>query len=174
MSPRASPAEQVYLQLVASYQSAILNYLYRLVGDADVAEDLTQDTFVRAFRALDRLELEEEAEARRRGWLYRIAHNLATDYLRRQARLRWLPLDAVRHGGGLDPDERLAEREPVTRALAALSEEHRHVLLLFSHVGLSANEVAEVLGITPEAARKRRQRAREQFEAAYKALTEMT
>jgi RNA polymerase sigma factor (sigma-70 family) len=66
----------------------------------------------------------------------------------------------------------LATREPVARALAALSEEQRQVLLLFSYAELSANEVAEVLGITPEAARKRRQRAREHFEAAYRAAAD--
>ncbi len=161
-------AERVYLRLVADYQTAILNYLYRLVGDVDVAEDLTQDTFIKAFRALERLELGEEAEPRRRAWLYRIAQNSATDHLRRQARLRWLSLDAVRHRGEGDPASRFVAAEPVYQALDRLSAAHRDVLLLFVHAGLDANEVAEVLGITPEAARKRRQRAREAFEAIYR------
>lgn len=165
----ATPAERVYLRLVADYQAAILNYLYRLVGDADLAEDLTQDTFIKAYRALGRLELDDGSEARRRAWLYRIAHNAATDHLRRQARLRWLSLDAVRHRGVADPDPAFLSGEPVRQALANLSREQREVLLLFSQAELDASEVGEVLGITPEAARKRRQRAREAFEAAYRA-----
>jgi len=161
----------VYLRLVAEYQSAILNYLYRLVGDADVAEDLTQETYIKAYRALERLELDDAAEPRRRAWLYRIAQNTATDHLRRQAKLRWLSLDAVRRLGGGDPAPTIAAGTPVHQALDRLTAEHRQVLLLFAQAGLVASEVGEVLGITPEAARKRRQRAREAFEAAYHALT---
>ena len=169
--PRASRAESVYLELVGSYQSAILNYIYRLVGDADLAEDLTQETYIKAYRALERLDLDENAESRRRAWLYRIAHNTATDHLRRQARLRWLSLDAVRHRGGGDPAGPLAESAPVREALAKLTDDQRQVLLLFGHAGLEATEVAEVLAISPEAARKRWQRAREAFEATYQDIT---
>ena len=166
---RAPQAERVYLNLVAAYQGAILNYLYRLVGDPDLAEDLTQETFIRAYQALERLELEPEAEPRRRGWLYRIAHNVATDHLRRKARFQWLPLDLLFNRGGGDPAADLARREPLQRALDALPPDARELLLLFTHEGMDAGEVAEVLGITPAAARKRRQRAKEQFEAAYEA-----
>lgn len=203
---RASVAEQMYLHLVTAYQSAILNYIYRLVGDSDVAEDLTQDTYVKAWRALERLDLDAGAEPRRRAWLYRIAHNTATDYLRRRGRFRWLSLDAWRGlgstdevddddaadagriqgndddalaiepdlaSGGIadDADSPRARRDAVRQALAMLSAEQRQVLLLFSHVGLSADEVAEVLGIQPAAARKRRQRAREAFETAWRQVT---
>jgi RNA polymerase sigma factor (sigma-70 family) len=163
----AARRERVYLELVGRYQSAILNYVYRLVGDPDLAEDLTQETFLKAYRSLGQLETDSDAEARRRAWLYRIAHNAATDHLRRRARLRWLSLDAVRGTGGGDPAEPVTAREPVRRALAALPDEQRAVLHLFAQAGLNAGEVAEVLGISEEAARKRRQRAREAFEAAY-------
>jgi RNA polymerase sigma-70 factor (ECF subfamily) len=165
----ASRAERQYLELVAAYQTAILNYVYRLVGDADVAEDLTQETFIKAYRALERMDTDPEAEARRRAWLYRIAHNTAADHLRRRARLRWLPLESVRGRGGGDPAGEVARRAPIEAALAALSSEQREVLLLFTQLQMEAAEVAEVLGITPEAARKRRQRAKEAFEAAYAA-----
>ena len=186
-------AEQVYLCLVRDYQSAILNYIYRLVGDADVAEDLTQDTYIKAWRALERLELGSDAEPRRRAWLYRIAHNTATDHLRRRGRLKWLSLDGWRQigreaaswaGGGTPGEDVSAERlmtddpttpptarDAVRQALGRLSAEQRQVLLLFSHIGLNAEEVAEVLGIQPAAARKRRQRAREAFEAAWSAVS---
>lgn len=163
---RAALIERTFLELVAGHQKAILNYLYRLVGDPDVAEDLTQDTFVKAYRAMDSLDLRAESADRRRAWLYRIAHNTATDHLRRRARLRWLGLDELRSKGGADPLDELVQREPVVGALAELSPEQREVLILFGYVGLTAAEVAEVLGITAEAARKRRQRAREAFAAA--------
>ncbi|MCB0215138.1 MAG: sigma-70 family RNA polymerase sigma factor, partial [Chloroflexi bacterium] len=167
--PGAPGAERVYLTLVAEHQTAILNYLYRLVGDADAAEDLTQETYVKAWRALERLELDEDAEARRRAWLYRIAHNAALDHLRRKTRFRWLGLDALRGGSG-DPAARSVPAAPVRQALDRLEAEQRQLLLLFNHEGLNAAEVAEVLGITPAAARKRRQRASEAFREIYTAL----
>ena len=168
----ATRAESVYLDLVGTYQTPILNYIYRLIGDADLAEDLAQDTFIRAYQALDRLDLSEDAAPRRRGWLYRIAHNLATDHLRRKALLRWLPLDDLLGLGKSEPRiQEAGEIEPVHLALAKLSPDQRQVLLLFNQQGLEADEVAEVLGITAAAARKRRQRAREQFIAVYEELT---
>ncbi len=196
-APDASPAERVYLRLVGEYQTAILNYIFRLVGDRDVAEDLTQDTFIKAWRALDRLELDGDAEPRRRAWLYRIAHNTATDHLRRRGRLRWLSLDAWRGQGRAeaaltappgaaprptedtppdlpsvdDPATAPVDRGALQAALGRLSHDQRHVLLLFNHAGLSADEVADVLGIQPAAARKRQQRARAAFEAAWQAVT---
>lgn len=169
MGDVADRRERLYLDLVGRYQSAILNYLYRLVGDADQAEDLTQETFLKAYRALDRLETDADAEPRRRAWLYRIAHNAATDHLRRKSRVRWLSLDALRGTGGGDPAETVVAHEPVRRALGALSVEHREVLHLFAQDGLSALEVGETLGISEDGARKRRQRAREAFEAALRA-----
>jgi RNA polymerase sigma-70 factor (ECF subfamily) len=163
-------AERVYLELVHAYQNPILNYIFRLVGDIDVAEDLTQDVFVRAYGALARLELDADAEPRRRAWLYRIAHNVATDSLRRKGRLAWLPFSNLRgHVGSGSPEGAMAAAEPVRAAMAALTADQREVLLLFGVAGMEAAEVAEVLGITEEAARKRRQRAREAFVARYAA-----
>ncbi len=170
MSHTEAPrAERVYLSLVSEHQTAILNYLYRLVGDADTAEDLTQETYVKAWRALERLELGEEAAARRRAWLYRIAHNTALDHLRRKTRFRWLGLDALRGGEG-DPAGQVVDGAPVRQALRRLGEDHRQVLLLFNQEGMSSEEVSEVLGISPAAARKRRQRARDAFREIYDAL----
>jgi RNA polymerase sigma-70 factor (ECF subfamily) len=167
---RGSAAERAYLELVREFQRPILNYLFRMVGDRELAEDLTQETYLRAYRALDRLELNEESTARRRAWLYRIAHNAATDHLRRKALVEWIPLDALRLRGRRresDPASALAAADPVQRALARLSPEQREVLILFSHDGLDAEEVAEVLRIAPAAARKRRQRARDAFREVY-------
>ncbi len=165
-------AERLYLGLVRDYQSAILNYIWRRVGDAELAEDLAQETFVKAWRALDRLELDDGGEARRRAWLYTIAHNAIADHARRQRRVRLLSLDAIPHLGAGNPAADVARREPLQQALARLTDDQREILLLFSHEGLAAEEVAQILGITPAAARKRRQRAREAFAAAWNAIGE--
>lgn len=171
-SQDAAEAERIYLGLVRDYQAAILNFIWRRVGDADLAEDLTQETFVKAWRALDRLELGDAHEGRRRAWLYTIAHNSITDHARRQRRIRWVSLDAIKEIGGGNPAREVQDRDPLQRALARLTADQRDVLLLFSHEGLPAEDVARILGITPAAARKRRQRAREAFADAWVAIGE--
>jgi len=165
-------AERVYLELVRQHQSSILGFIWRRVGDRDMAEDLTQETFVKAWRALGRLELDEESADRRRAWLYRIARNTVTDHLRRRARLRWLSLESVRLRSPSDPAGEATVKEPVHQTLAKLDEDQREVLLLFNHHGFSAAEVGEVLGISAAAARKRRQRAKEAFVVAWEAEQE--
>jgi RNA polymerase sigma-70 factor (ECF subfamily) len=158
--------DAAYLDLVDRYEAAILNYIYRLVDDAEVAEDLTQDTFVKAYQARDRLDLDEQSEGRRRAWLYRIAHNTAADHLRRKARLRWLPLHRSLADPADDPEATAVTAATVQRALSRLAEPHREVLHLFFEAGLTAQEASEVLGVAPDAARKRLQRARAALEAA--------
>lgn len=160
--------ETAYLDLVERHETAILNYVLRLVGDIDVAEDLTQDTFVKAYQARHLMELGDESRDRRRAWLYRIAHNTATDHLRRRGRIRWLPLGRTLTSPLAEPETRAVANEPVVGALGRLSEEQREVLLLFLQAGFSAPEVAQVLGVSAQAARKRLQRAREAFEVAYR------
>jgi RNA polymerase sigma-70 factor (ECF subfamily) len=166
---RSARAEKIYLGLVADYQAAILNYLYRLVGDVEAAEDLTQDTFVKAWRALERMEIDPESEPRRRAWLYRIAHNSGLAHLRRRSRLRWVSLSALHRGSG-DPAEKVEAAEPARAVLERLPADQRELLDLFLVEGLSAEEVGEILGISPEAARKRRQRATEAFRSMYSSL----
>jgi len=169
LSPRRiAPHDSAYLELVESYETAILNYIYRLVGDPEVARDLTQDTYVKAYQAREMLELGDASRDRRRAWLYRVAHNTATDHLRRQSRLRWLPLGRSVPQPSSDPEPRAVAAEAVASTLGRLSPDQREVLLLFLQSGLTAPEVAEVLGVSADAARKRLQRARAAFESAYK------
>jgi RNA polymerase sigma factor (sigma-70 family) len=156
--------ESLYVGLVRTYHRDVQGYAHALLGDEATAEDITQEAFLRAYLALPRLGAPDNPRA----WLLRIATNLIIDRERRRARLRWIPLDRVRHALGVpDRSGDLEAMEPVREALAAISADQRSVLLLFAHLGLTAPQVAEVLGISPAAARKRRQRAREAFTRAY-------
>ena len=77
-------------ELFALHSTEINTYLARMVRDPELAADLTQDTFVRAFRALDTLDDPDRA----RPWLYRIANNVALDELRRRRIARFVPARA--------------------------------------------------------------------------------
>lgn len=154
----AAELETLYIGLVRDYHRRIYNYVFRMVGDDGLAEDLAQEVYLRAYRALPRL----PAGANHRAWLFRIATNAATDELRRRKRRPsvLLGLSPTHRARSLSEDERLG-RVCLDEALMRIAPHHRAVLMLFEFAGFSAPEAGEVLGISPETARKRRQRARE-------------
>ena len=147
------------------YGQRVYGLLYRLTRSRDEAEDLVQATFLRVVRVLPDYQHTGKFEA----WLFRIATNVTIDHLRRQRRIGWVALDRLAHVlRGEDGTRRVEVADPFHRALATLSADQQSLLMLFGHLGLKAPEVAEVLGITPAATRKRRQRARAAFMSAYK------
>lgn len=151
-----------FSEIFERYQHRIVNYIYGLVHDRELANDLAQESFLKAYRALPRM----DDDLRLAPWLYRIAGNTAFSALRRRRLIRWLPLlnDGITTG---DMDHDVAEAEAVHRALATLPAKYAAPLLLHSHEGLSCNEIAEILGISPGAVKTRLFRAREAFRAAY-------
>lgn len=152
------------VDLFEQYHSAVFAYLYRLVGDRESAHDLSQEAFLRLFRARRRLPQVENPRA----WLYRIATNVAFSALKRRQRFAWLPWRTA--DGALtapDPTEQVDQRVIVERALAQLPPHYRAPLLLHSHYGLSVREVAEALNISEGAVKTRLFRAREMFRRAY-------
>src|ERR1700745_3793992 len=92
-------------QIYDEYKIPIYNYVYHLVGDREQADDLTQDTFLKAFRALPKM----DANLKLSAWLYRIATNTAYDALRRRKLIAWLPWQDLDHepadGESADPQE---------------------------------------------------------------------
>ena len=154
----AADLDTLYVGLVRDYHRRIYNYVFRIVGDSALAEDLTQEAYLRAYRGLPKL----DGGANHRAWLFRIATNVATDELRRRKRRPRMVFDLVKtlRASTRSEDERLG-RICIDDAMMRIAPHHRAVLILFEFSELSAPQVAEVLGITPEAARKRRQRARE-------------
>lgn len=164
----AGPGARAHEALEALYRDhaePLLNYLYRLLGSRSEAEEALQDTFVKAHGALGRL----PADANHRAWLYRIATNTATDRLRRRRLIRWLPLlETDGADSALDrPEAAALERADVGRALRRLSPRDRQVLWLYSVAGYATAEIANMLGISRAAAKKRVARARERFGRAY-------
>ena len=157
--------KSLFEALFRDFRGPILNYLYRLIGDTSRAEELTQDVFVKAYRALVRL----PADANHRAWLYRIATNTAYDHLRRRKLVQWLPLldrDAPDPAHS-DPEEALGEHEAVQHALNQLAPKYRAPLILFSVQGYSTREIGAMLDISEGAVKTRLYRAREAFRKVY-------
>jgi RNA polymerase sigma-70 factor (ECF subfamily) len=152
-------------ELYDRYRRPLIAHIYRILGDGAMAEDLCQETFIRAMRALGDEPLEAPGS-----WLYRIATNLAYDHLRRQRRIAFTPLDAESGAGALgSPEAGAAEREAVRAALAALPARYSAPLVLHNYAGHKIDEIAAACGCPPGTVKTRLFRARRMFRAAYRA-----
>ena len=172
-APAAAVSETLpgsFEAVVERYQAPLISFLYGMVGSREQAEDLAQDTLIKAYTALERRRPGQEFSA---GWLFRIARNTALDQLRRKRRIHWLPF-GIEHEAALpvrgDFAGRLAERELVQQVLARLPERYRTCLLLRTVAGRSNGEIAEALGISARNVNVILFRARERFRREYALL----
>jgi RNA polymerase sigma-70 factor (ECF subfamily) len=150
-------SEDACTALVRRFERPVYNLIARLVQDPATAEDLTQDTFVKMFRALGQF----KPELRFSSWLFRIAHNTAIDFLR-QRQLPAAPPLVDDEGDEIDPLARIAdlhgdtpEQAALRRQLAAaldsaidtLRPEYRAVVVLRHQEDLDYEEIAEVMDV---------------------------
>jgi RNA polymerase sigma-70 factor, ECF subfamily len=152
-------------RLFAQFSEPIYNYVLRMVGDADRAGDIAQDTFIKAYRKLDTLA--EGASAR--SWIYRIATNTAIDEMRRRRFVRPMT-DDDRHDQRPDPrpgpeDQVLGASidERIQRALRRLRPNHRQCLILSDVEDMNATQIGEVMGMSGGAVRTLLCRARSEM-----------
>ena len=161
---RARAGDQAaYAQLFEQYHAPILNYLHRMVSDRALAEDLTQDTFIKAYNALPRTKPDLAFKA----WLYRIATNTAISHLRRGKIIKWLPFLTDRETPDEHIEKSVTRKMDINQALAKLPQHYATALLLRHYQGLSLAETAQALDVTENAAKLRLFRARKAFAQVY-------
>jgi RNA polymerase sigma-70 factor (ECF subfamily) len=164
---------KAFAPIFDQYHSRIYRYLRRLVGDPELAEDLAQQTFVKAYKALSAQGSEPE---NLRAWLYTIATNTALSALRRRRLIAWLPLHPDRQpaptASGREQEARIGERELLAQALGRLPKKDAACLLLHFQQGLTCAELSEILGVSLSAAKMRLYRARAAFCEAYLHLSQ--
>jgi RNA polymerase sigma factor (sigma-70 family) len=170
--PEASEPEVAWVaptweQVVRDHSARVYRLAYRLSGNAQDAEDLTQETFVRVFRSLA-----DFSPGTFEGWLHRITTNLFLDMVRRRARIRFdaLPEDTERlRGTSPSPEQVYADTHldpQIQEALDALSPEFRVAVVLCDIEGLTYEEIAATLGIKLGTVRSRIHRGRVQLRHA--------
>lgn len=152
-------------ELFAKHHAEIHAYLLRMLRDPELAADLTQDAFLKAYRAYDSLQKPDNARA----WLYQIAHRVALDDLRRRRLVRFIPFvgesrDTAPSPEHLAMDARLSG--DMQRALQRIPERQRAALLLAELHDLTGVELAAALGVSHVAARALLTRARESLRQA--------
>ena len=158
--------ERAFSLIVRAYETPVYNYVLRLVnGDRALAEDLTQEVFLRVFQGLPKFSLRSKFTT----WLFQVTKNRVLDELRAfERRPRALvALDDIAPLEVLDaPVERLEEIDALWRAVEGLTVDLKMALLLRDVVGLSYTEIADSLEITLATVKWRIYKAREEVQLA--------
>lgn len=170
MSPRGKPdpedvelvrqamagSQQAYTLIVTRYQRPVFSLVRRMVGDSAVAEDVAQEVFLKAFRALESFDQRKKFSS----WLFKIAHNSAIDQLRRR-QVDTIALETtdseqpdlvavIADSSSESPAARMERRdlaEAIEAAIGSLRPDYREVVQLRFQEGLAYEEIAEVVGL---------------------------
>jgi RNA polymerase sigma-70 factor (ECF subfamily) len=152
--------EAAYRELIDRYQRPVLSLIYRLVRDRELAEDLTQDTFIKVLNAIDRYNPNHKFSS----WIFKIAHNTAIDQLRKKNPVT-LSLDGSPHAESEEeieassftpvssdetPEAYTSNREigrEIEAALADLRVEYRTAIILWHVEGRPYEEIAEIMDL---------------------------
>jgi RNA polymerase sigma-70 factor (ECF subfamily) len=168
--------ERAFQELVERYQTRLLNFIYRTIGDRDRAEDLVQEVFIRVYRHLHRFDRSKKFST----WAYTIASNLAKNELRNRSRSPLVLFQTIQ--GTNEDEERPLQfedstsrpddlyrkrhlRELVEQTVAQLPEHHRQVFVLRELEGKSYEEIAEITDCNLGTVKSRLNRARTAFAA---------
>ena len=159
------------LEEIEQYRAAVTRYIHYLVSDGGEAEDLAQETLLRAHR--QRTTLRDPAALE--SWLYQIASHVSIDRLRQRARLAQRQVDAPLedlpiadrdHPSPLTVVQQTEMSECVQRYVANLSDAYKAVVLFHDVDGLTADEIARLLQLPLTTVKMRLHRARRQLQAA--------
>src|SRR6186713_442919 len=158
--------ERAFSLILRAYETPVFNYVLRLVGgDRALAEDLTQEVFLRVFQGLPKFSLRSKFTT----WLFQVTKNRVLDELRASERRprALVALDDIAPLEVLDqPVERLEEIDALWRAVENLSTDLKMALLLRDVVGLSYTEIADALEVTLATVKWRIYKAREEVQVA--------
>ena len=132
------------------YESSLLRYATRMLGDANAAQDVVQDTFIKLYRVWSN---GKRPTTNLKGWLYRVTHNQAVDHIRRESRLRLLHEEQAAEAKHIpstpSPAKELSRKDTLNRVLAhvrQLSEIEQMVVLLRLQEGMSYKDIGQVIG----------------------------
>ena len=158
-------------KLVTAYEKNVYSLALRMVGDPEDAADMTQETFIKAYRSLSSF----RGDSKFSSWLYRIASNVCLDFLRSRSRHPQVSLSSSDEDDrttfelpdmSRNPEEQLMKKlsmEAVRRGLEQLPEQQRQILVLRELGGLSYAELAQTLGLEEGTVKSRIFRARKRL-----------
>jgi len=169
---RAQSGDQLaFEKLYERYNDRISRYVIRMIGDDGVGCELTQETFLKAWKNLLSLRDPE----RFTNWLYRIATNMAYNYQNHARLIRTIPWEEYSEGSASlstsGPERLIEETELMKLVLARISPTYRPCFILYVIEKLPQRQIADLLGIKPTSVGKYISRGREEFRQIYYRLS---
>jgi RNA polymerase sigma-70 factor (ECF subfamily) len=165
---------EAFVLIYEHFSAQIHRYVFRLVGNQELADDITQETFLKAFQSIRKISQDANVSA----WLYRIASNACFDVLRRRKLITWMPMleenDKSDEFTTDDFTPQVIESQIVRRTLAQMPPALAVCLVLRSVEGFSCEEIAEILKIPKGTVFSRLARAREAFIESYNSVARTT
>jgi RNA polymerase sigma-70 factor (ECF subfamily) len=165
-----SGSEWSFDRIYEEYKTPIFNFIYHLVGNRELADDLTQDTFYKVYKALPRM----DANLKLSAWLYSIAKHTAFDTLRRRKLITFTQLPDHDHEPAdverADPQHSIGTTDLVRQTLEQMPKQYRLALQLYTQHGLTYAEIARILDIAESGVKMFLSRARQSFREHYRAL----
>jgi RNA polymerase sigma factor (sigma-70 family) len=158
--------------LFERHHRPLFDFLYRMTGDRGAAEDLVQDVFVRMLR----YRATYRDDGRFETWMFRIARNARADHFRKQGAAVYVPEDgmdwASDEPGPASLLERARDMARLKRALQALREDRRELIVLVRYQGMSHEQVGAILGVDPGTVKVRFHRAIKELRDAFARVAE--
>ena len=166
--------DEAFVLIYEHFSAQIHRYVFRLVGNQELADDITQETFLKAFQGIGNIARDSNVSA----WLYRIASNACFDVLRRRKLITWMPMleetDKTSEFTEEDFSIQVVESHAVRRTLMQMPPALSVCLVLRSVEGFSCEEIAEILKIPKGTVFSRLARARESFVQIYSRVARTT
>jgi RNA polymerase sigma-70 factor (ECF subfamily) len=159
---RVEPLDAQFETFFLQFERQITAYLCRMTGDEQMAYDLCQETFLRAWQNFAQLQDTIAARA----WLYRVATNLALRYQERRTIHPQIILEET-FPGDSDPGRRIVEKDRVQEILMSLTPKQRSALILHEVHGMSCEEVGDLLHLSRDAVKMALWRGRDRFRSTY-------
>ena len=135
--------ESALAEIVSQYRPGLQNYINSIVNDYAVAEDLTEDTFVKLLVKKPK----DRGSATFKTWLYTIGRNLAVDYLRKNPAGRYVPLDEIYDISGdvIGLDFCVEEQTEIRNALEMINPDYKNIIILFYFEDFSIEEISKII-----------------------------
>ncbi len=158
-------SQEAFAELVKKYRIKVFNLAFSLTRDRDVADDLAQEAFIKAYYALPRFQFRSGFGT----WLYRIAINQVRDYLRKKSRIIEISIENIKESSILQKDKTMKKEKESTeeqrkqiihQSIRSLPEKHQVILSLRDIQGFSYEKISKILKISPGTVDSRIHRAR--------------
>ncbi|MFZ5351911.1 MAG: RNA polymerase sigma factor [Bacillota bacterium] len=154
-------------EIFSRFYKPIFYYIYKMTYNTDIAEDITQDTFVKVYKALSNMDDSLKLSA----WIYRIAHNACVDYLRKN-KVSFELIDNIKEACSEvnEPEQGFINKElqlRIIKVMKRINSRYRSVLVMRDYNNLSYNEIACILKCSESAVKSLIHRARQEFQKVF-------